>query len=401
MKILYLRTLARFNLTSGGSVGHTSGVINAMSKIADLDVVSNDKLTGVNYPIKIYKPFLKFLPVFGEFMFNIRLIFTLKNIKSYSFIYQRHTNESFLGAYYRKKYDVPFILEYNCSEVWTLQNWHKNHNIFLSFLIKIYRNVFKIPLAKTVENYNLKYASYIVVVSDVLKTELLGRGIPEKKIIVNPNGVDIDKYNPNIDNIEVVSKYNLEGKKVIGFIGTFGQWHGGLVMAEAINVFLKKYEKYKENCVFLLIGDGNQLAQVREMVKTATEAGNVIFTGKIIQSLGANYLSSCKILLSPHIPNPDGTEFFGSPTKLFEYMAMGKAIVASDLNQIGKILENEKTALLVEPNNPEQIADSINRLLEDKRLAMKLGENARAAAVDKFSWDKHVNNIFNYIDENK
>lgn len=401
MKILYLRTLARFNLASGGSVGHTSGVINAMSKIAELDVISNDTLTGVNHPIKIYDPFLKFLPVFGEFLYNIRLMFLLKNIGKYDFIYQRHTSESFIGAFLSKKYGVPLILEYNSSEVWILKQWHKQKNPILKFLIKIFRSIFLIPIAKCVENYNIKNAKFIVVVSDVLKKELIEKSISKNKIIVNPNGVDVDIYTPSIDASEVVSKFNLENKNVIGFIGTFGQWHGGLVMAEAINIFFQKYSNYKKNCVFLLIGDGNQLPNVKKIINAELYEYNVIFTGKVLQSLGPIYLSSCKILLSPHIPNPDGTDFFGSPTKLFEYMAMGKGIVASNLNQIGEILENEITALLIEPNNPELIADSINRLLNDENLLLKIGENARKKAINEHSWDKHVSNIFNYINENK
>src|SRR5206468_9930424 len=60
--------------------------------------------------------------------------------------------------------------------------------------------------------------------------------------------------------------------------------------------------------------------------------------GLVPQGEAPSYLAAADVLLSPHVANPDGTRFFGSPTKLFEYMAMGRAIVASELEQIGEVL---------------------------------------------------------------
>ncbi|HXZ44534.1 MAG TPA: glycosyltransferase, partial [archaeon] len=94
-----------------------------------------------------------------------------------------------------------------------------------------------------------------------------------------------------------------------------------------------------------------------------------------------------------HVPNPDGTPFFGSPTKLFEYMAMGKGIVASDLDQIGEILEHGKTAWLVKPGDPDALADGIVRLARDAGLRGALGEAARCEAVAKHTWTAHVGRI--------
>ena len=68
------------------------------------------------------------------------------------------------------------------------------------------------------------------------------------------------------------------------------------------------------------------------------------------------------------MPLEDGSEFFGSPTKLFEYMAMGKGIVASRLGQIGDVLSDEETALLIEPGNARQLADAILRLSDSREL---------------------------------
>ncbi|NQX96930.1 MAG: glycosyltransferase family 4 protein [Flavobacteriales bacterium] len=397
MKIIYLRTVPWFNLTAGGSVGHTSGVINSLDKVVELDVVSNDKLFGVKKEIKIVSPLLKFLPVFGEFFFNLGLIRKVQNVKSYDYIYQRHSGESFIGAYLSKKYGVPLILEFNSFEAWKLKNWGKKGSAIFMFANFIYRRILKLPLVSRVEKYTLKNATYIVVVSDVLKTDLIKNGIEANKILVNPNGVDETIYHPNLSAPELKTSVAGNKKNVVGFIGTFGQWHGSLILAEAIGELYKLYPERIEDTQFLLIGEGNQLAEVKNIV---TESGcneNVTFTGKVLQSRGPEYLSVCNVLLSPHIPNPDGTEFFGSPTKLFEYMAMGKAIVASNLNQIGEVLEDEATALLIEANNPKLLAESINKLILDEGLQKKLGENARTESLKKYSWDRHVERLLEFI----
>ena len=79
---------------------------------------------------------------------------------------------------------------------------------------------------------------------------------------------------------------------------------------------------------------------VKEILGEFLSSSFVCLTGIVPQKDAPKYLVASDILVSPHIPNADGSRFFGSPTKLFEYMAMGKAIIASDLEQIGEILKN-------------------------------------------------------------
>jgi len=84
------------------------------------------------------------------------------------------------------------------------------------------------------------------------------------------------------------------------------------------------------------------------------------------------------VLVSPHGRQADGGEFFGSPTKLYEYMAAGRPIVASRLGQIAEVLEDQVTALLVEPDNPQALAEAIVRLVDDAPLRTRLGCAARS-----------------------
>jgi glycosyltransferase involved in cell wall biosynthesis len=140
----------------------------------------------------------------------------------------------------------------------------------------------------------------------------------------------------------------------------------------------------------LMIGDGARMAAVHQFLERGGALHATVFTGLVPQEQGPAYLAACDILSSPHVPNPDGTPFFGSPTKLFEYMAMGKAIVASDLEQIGEVLHHGRTALLVRPNDPASLADAMVRLIDDATLRATLGAAARRDAVERYTWRSHA-----------
>lgn len=395
MKLLYLRTVHAFNLTAGGSVGHTAGVINAFKQHIDIQVVSNDALVGVNCDINIVKPtIISFLPsAVNEMLYNIKLIRKFPDISSFDAIYHRYSGFSFAGAFLARKKELPLVLEFNSSDVWKIKYWEQPKNGLVGLFEKLLQNLFTLPMVQFLERYNLDRASVIVVVSEVLKENLLKRKVPLEKILVNPNGADPTIYSPDVTGERIRVKYNLQDKTVLGFIGTFGPWHGVVELANAIIRFYDVHPDKSGQSRFILIGDGNLMPDVQNIISASPYADKVIFTGTIPQHQGPEYLAACDVLLSPHVPNPDGSAFFGSPTKLFEYMAMGKPIIASNLNQIGQVLEHKKTAYLVEPGSIDQLAEAMNTLVEQPQLCELLGENARAEVVSKYTWQIHSQKI--------
>src|SRR5262249_4532870 len=110
-------------------------------------------------------------------------------------------------------------------------------------------------------------------------------------------------------------------------------------------------------------------------------------------------LDACDVLVSPHVPLADGSEFFGSPTKLFEYMAMGKGIVASKLGQIGEVLVDGETALLVEPGNVRELSEAIERLGASRELGQRLGAAARRVAVEHHTWKHNAQRVLDAYKE--
>ena len=397
MKFLYLRTQSAFNLKAGGSVGHTSGVINALAKKYPIEIITNDFLPGVEVETNLIAPkYIKWLPTnLNELWYNFKITKRSINIDKDSVIYQRHAANSFAGAYLSKKNKIPFILEFNSSEAWTLKNWKKQYSFstLSGLLMNAFKYFIELPIVQLVEKFNLKNADTIIVVSEELKRILMEMQVPASKIVVYPNGINPEKFHPSIDGSLIRKKYNIEHRKVLGFIGSFGPWHGVVELAEAIVIFFKTYPEHLQDVSFLLIGDGLLMPKVKEIIHNSPYEANVILTGTVPQDQAPTFLAACDILLSPHVPNKDGTKFFGSPTKLFEYMAMGKPIIASDLEQIGEILEDQKTAILVKPRDILSLSEAMRLLITTEDLSMEMGINARKDAISKYTWDIHVENI--------
>jgi glycosyltransferase involved in cell wall biosynthesis len=186
---------------------------------------------------------------------------------------------------------------------------------------------------------------------------------------------------------------------VIGFIGTFGKWHGAEVLAKAFGLLLRDFPGYRQEVRLLMIGDGATLPSVKENLRDFGATEYAILTGLVPQEKGPEYLAACDILVASHKPNPDGTAFFGSPTKLFEYMAMGKGIVASDLDQIGEILKHGQTAWLVQSGNAESLMRGLKQLVDDPVLRERLGGAARQEVVSKYTWKEHTARIADKLRE--
>ena len=388
--ILYLRTnLWGRESVASGAIAHTKGVVEAFARDAkNVCICSPDKFDYIKEDVGYILVNPNEMMSYGhgelaDLEYNDLLIPTLvekyQNQKP-SFIYQRYGLNNYTGAYLAKKLNIPFVLEYNGSEIWMSHHWGKTLH---------YESV-----AQAIETANFQSADLIIGNAESMEDELVAYGVSRDKICIIPNGVDASRFSPEIDGSAIRSQLGFaKDNVVVSFIGTFGPWHGAEVLAQTIS----KVCANNPHVRYLFIGGGGSYEQVKEIVKSSGYEDRVRMIGFVPQLEAPLYLAACDILVSPQIPNPDGTPFFGSPTKLFEYMAMGKAIVASDLDQIGRILKDGKTALLATPGNEDSLADCILRLASDSKLRTTLGTNAREDVVKNYTWDTHVQIILDTL----
>jgi glycosyltransferase involved in cell wall biosynthesis len=283
-------------------------------------------------------------------------------------IYQRHARFSLAGPLLARLTGKPLLLEFNGSEVFKGRYWNPTP--------------FRMRLARC-EEAALRAASLIVVVSEVDRRLLIERGIPRGRVILSPNGVDASRFGLG-GGQDVRERLGLDDgdEIVIGFVGTFGPWHGAPTLARAFVELAEGTPSLR----LLLVGDGPELGPTLEILRAGDVMDRVRGVGRVTPDVVAAHLDACDILVSPHVPLPDAAEFFGSPTKLFEYMAAGKPIVASRLGQIGEVLEDRVTALLTEPGDAAELVAAVSTLAADPTLRRKLGDAARETAVEHHSW---------------
>lgn len=412
--VLYLKTNLWFGIKIGGSIGHISGVVNALiEKSFKVDYMSMEEpiMLDNNVSFIPIKPMNYFgfpqeanLYTFQKHFLKNALI---SSLDKYGFIYSRMSIANYVNVSLSRKLKIPLILEYNGSEVWIQEKW--GNGVWYKFATLL------------AENMCLKHAHRVVVISEVLRDELIERGIEAERIIYYPNCIDPNVFNPEKfsknELVNLRNRYNYtEQDIVLTFVGTFGKWHGAEILAQAIKVMAETQNAWliKNKVKFLFVGDGLKMGEVKQAIDTPICKPFVTLAGLVPQHEAPIHLAASNILVSPHVSNQDGSKFFGSPTKLFEYMAMGKGIIASDLDQIGEVLknsihikdlpihkptsENQELALLTLPGNVNLLVESIIFMVENLEWRVLLGKNAANEAVKKYTWEKHVEAIISNID---
>jgi glycosyltransferase involved in cell wall biosynthesis len=169
-------------------------------------------------------------------------------------------------------------------------------------------------------------------------------------------------------------------------VSTFAHWHGAEVLAKAIRDIVSEHS----DAHFIFIGSGLYKETCEKITQKDKVSDSTTFTGSLSHDEAIATLKACDILVSPHVPNSDGTPFFGSPTKLFEYMAAGKLIVASDLDQVGEILQDKEAAVFTKPGSVSSLVAGINSAITNREKLQKLAKNARMAAETDYTWNANA-----------
>ena len=401
---LYLRTDFWSPIVSGGSYGHTCYVAKELAAVTESFVcyVANpfpllDELGVPQVVMPSPSERCDEDVIASATPFYLEILRREFESDRPAYIYERLCVGNYAAALLSAEFGVPYILEYNGSEVSMRRSFEGTGYVFEAEYLEV-------------EAFAFEQATMISVVSAEIRRSLVARGVDPDKIFVNPNGVDLDAYAPATHEERAAIRRDLgftADDPVVGFTGTFGGWHGIDVLADSIPRICQAAPTAK----FLLIGDGHFKPLVDEAVTASRLESRVISTGRVPQADGARLLKACDIYVSPHSTHMVDSKFFGSPTKIFEYMALGRGIVASDLEQIGEVLSptltpreaasgvpaTDERSVLCRPGDVDEFVLGVVALVERPELASALGRNARQAAEDHYSWARHVAKLWEFM----
>jgi glycosyltransferase involved in cell wall biosynthesis len=240
-------------------------------------------------------------------------------------------------------------------------------------------------VARWTEAYKLRQADAITAVSTSLKSHLVSEySIPAEKITVAPNGADLSLFHPSVRPEQEVLP---EGSgPVVGFVGSFRKWHGTELLARTI----REVGGARPQARFLLVGDGPEADTLRRA--TDGLGGRVAFTGSVPHQRVPGLVAALDVGVMPD------SNFYGSPLKVIEWMAAGRAIVAPDLPPLRDVIEPGREGLLFPPRDAAALAAAVLQLVDDAPLRLRLGNAAADRARSSLSWQDNARRILSACD---
>lgn len=225
-----------------------------------------------------------------------------------------------------------------------------------------------------VELFLYRHADAIVSVTDAFKADLVERGIEAEKIHVVRNGVELSRYKPlGQKDVELARAHDLEGKFVVGYVGTHGMAHGLDKVVEAAEAL-----RDLPNVRILLVGSGSEKAKLDADIE-ARGLDNVVSLGRFPKADMNRVWSLCDVALI-HLRNLDVFRTV-IPSKLFESMGVGQPVLMGlPTGEATGIVEDTGCGVVCEPESPEAIAAAIRSLASDSALYGTLKRQSLAAA---------------------
>jgi glycosyltransferase involved in cell wall biosynthesis len=290
------------------------------------------------------------------------------------FIYDRYVSYNYSAVLAGKRFGIPVILEVNSP--YSLQKQTFDERLYFP------------KLCRWFERGICRNASRVLTVSTPLKHVLTSIGVPEQHIVVVPNGVDPDRFHPLIGDADIRRRYGLERKLVIGFTGILRPWHGPELLAEA---FFQIAERHPD-LHLLIVGDGPSRESLEQRFADRGLSSRLTVSGRVPHDQVRKLVAAMDIAVSPR------ATFYSSPMKILEYMGMGKAFVAPDMENIRDLLTHDQNGILFKPEDASSLAQALARAT-DAGLRCRLGTNARKEIERHRTWLDNARRVISIVQE--
>ena len=272
-----------------------------------------------------------------------------------------------------RKFGIPVV--YEVRALW--EDAAVDHGTFKDGTLK-YR------ASRFIETNLFKRVDAIFTICDGLKGEIISRGISDDKITVIPNCVDTGFFSTCEYDEEIAERFNLRGKTVFGFIGSFYNYEGIDLL---IDSYLKMLQKRNSISLFL-VGDGPEKDILYNKAEKAGLTGHVIFTGKVPHEDIKRYYSVMDVLVYPR-KKMRLTELV-TPLKPLEAMAMGKVVVGSNVGGIRELISHGNDGFLFEAGDTDNLAKLLTWLASDRKDFSEISKSAIETVQSRFKWESSV-----------
>jgi glycosyltransferase involved in cell wall biosynthesis len=287
------------------------------------------------------------------------------------FIYERYALFGVAGIRLARELDVPHLLEVNAP---------------LAYEQEKMRGLEMKELARATEQQIYLETDQVMVVSRQLHETVAACGVPDERICVLPNAVDPSQFRSATGGRRVREQHGLATKRVVGFVGSLKPWHGTETLVEAFRALQARID----NVHLLIVGDGPAREALQQFAASAGLNGGVTFTGNVPYADVPDYIAAMDIAVAPYTPNE---KFYYSPIKIFEYMVMGKPVVAGGIGQVKELINHGETGLLFEPGNVTQLSEMLATLANDPPLCRRLGDKAREWVKCERTWENNASQV--------
>jgi glycosyltransferase involved in cell wall biosynthesis len=289
-------------------------------------------------------------------------------------IYERANVHMLSGVWAARLFSIPLLLEVNAP---LAEEREKFGGLALP------------GLARWTEAAAWRGADRVLPVTAVLARYIERAGVPRSRIVVTPNGVNQKRFAVDAMGTPPSLPFGAYDGAVLGFVGYIREWHG---LPHIVD--LMAADETLKNTRLLVVGDGPGRAALERRAAALGIVDRVHVTGVVERDHLAPYIRAFDVALQPEVTP------YASPLKLFEYMALGRAIIAPDAENIREILEGEKDSLLFQPDNARALGAAVRRLVVDVELRRRLGAAAAAKiAARDLTWRHNAETAIRLISE--
>jgi glycosyltransferase involved in cell wall biosynthesis len=227
------------------------------------------------------------------------------------------------------------------------------------------RNRRVIGLLEGIESFLYRKADHVIALTRAFKKHILNRGVPDDRVSVVTNGADLERFKPHPRENGFRRAHRLEDKFLLSYVGTHGMAHGLSSVLRAANRL-----RHRRDIMFLLVGDGAERGNLLKM-KSSMRLNNVLMLSQQPKEMMPVIIAAsdaCMVLLKD-------TPLFRTviPSKLFEAMAMQRAIILGVKGESRHIIETGRCGICIDPESGRQLAETALRLADDRSLTDELG----------------------------